>query len=98
MPAQSSIENLAFRPLTPIFSAMASSSQTWTYDDRHANRTSRQQRLARIDTLATLLDSALVVPGTNIRFGLDAIVGLCSLMSPRSGSIPRLVKAYGIMS
>jgi len=53
-----------------------SSSQSWTFDDRSANRTSRQQRLARIDSLATLLDTALAVPGTNIRFGLDAIVGL----------------------
>jgi len=57
-------------------SQTTSSGRTWTFDNRNADRTSRQQRLARIDTLATLLDSALVVPGTNIRFGLDAIVGL----------------------
>ena len=57
-------------------SSQASTSQAWRFDDRSANPTSRQQRLARIDKLATLLDSALVVPGTNIRFGLDAIVGL----------------------
>jgi hypothetical protein len=55
---------------------MTSSSQTWKFDDRSTNRASRQQRLARIDTLATWLDTAFVVPGTNIRFGLDAIVGL----------------------
>ena len=55
---------------------MASHSQTWKFDDRQAHQASRQQRLARIDALATLLDSALVVPGINIRFGLDAIVGL----------------------
>jgi hypothetical protein len=84
---KSSTENLAFLLSAPIFSAMAfssqtrsssqaSSSQAWRFDDRSANPTSRQQRLARIDKLATLLDSALVVPGTNIRFGLDAIVGL----------------------
>ena len=30
----------------------------------------------RLDRLATLLDSALVIPGTNIRFGADAMVGL----------------------
>jgi hypothetical protein len=57
-------------------SSQTSSSQTWTFGDRSAHPASRQQRLARIDALATLLDSALVVPGTNIRFGLDAIVGL----------------------
>lgn len=37
---------------------------------------SREQRIARIDALATLMDTALVVPGTNIRFGLDALIGL----------------------
>jgi hypothetical protein len=57
-------------------SQTTSSSQTWKFDDRHADHASRQQRLARIDTLATLLDSAFVIPGTNVRFGLDAIVGL----------------------
>jgi hypothetical protein len=36
----------------------------------------REQRLARIDALATLLDTAFVVPGTGIRFGLDALIGL----------------------
>jgi hypothetical protein len=38
--------------------------------------TSRAERLARLDMLANLLDTALVIPGTNVRFGLDAIVGL----------------------
>jgi hypothetical protein len=57
-------------------SSQTSSSQTWKFDGLRANGASRQQRLARIDTLATLLDSAFVVPGTRIRFGLDAIVGL----------------------
>jgi hypothetical protein len=37
---------------------------------------SRAERIARIDALATLLDTAFVVPGTNIRFGLDALIGL----------------------
>lgn len=36
----------------------------------------RRERIARIDTLATLLDTALVLPGTNVRFGLDALLGL----------------------
>jgi hypothetical protein len=33
-------------------------------------------RTARLDTLARLLDSALALPGTNVRFGLDAVIGL----------------------
>jgi len=37
---------------------------------------SRAQRLARIDALATLMDTAFIVPGTNIRFGFDALLGL----------------------
>jgi hypothetical protein len=37
---------------------------------------SRTERLARLDALATLLDTALVLPGTNVRFGLDALIGL----------------------
>ena len=36
----------------------------------------RADRIARIDALATLLDSAVVIPGTNVRMGLDALIGL----------------------
>jgi hypothetical protein len=32
--------------------------------------------IARIDALATLLDTALIVPILNLRFGLDAVLGL----------------------
>lgn len=48
-------------------------------DHRDFDRTggaSRKQRLERLDALASLMDSAIVVPGTNIRLGADAIVGL----------------------
>jgi hypothetical protein len=37
---------------------------------------SHRQRLERLDALASLMDSAIVIPGTNIRFGADSIVGL----------------------
>jgi hypothetical protein len=37
---------------------------------------SRAERIARLDALATLMDTAFVVPGTNIRFGVDALIGL----------------------
>jgi hypothetical protein len=37
---------------------------------------SREDRLARIDALSRLLDTAFVIPGTNIRFGVDALIGL----------------------
>ena len=37
---------------------------------------SREDRLARIDVLSRLLDTAFVIPGTNIRFGIDALIRL----------------------
>jgi len=37
---------------------------------------SRAERIARLDALANLLDTAFFVPGTNIRFGVDALIGL----------------------
>jgi hypothetical protein len=36
----------------------------------------REQRLARLDALAKLLDVAFMVPGTNIRYGIDGIIRL----------------------
>jgi hypothetical protein len=36
----------------------------------------REQRLARLDAIAKLLDIAFVLPGTNIRYGIDGIIGL----------------------
>src|ERR1700752_133809 len=40
------------------------------------NSLTREQRIAGIDALATLMDTALVIPGTQVRFGLDAVIGL----------------------
>ena len=37
---------------------------------------SREQRLARLDAVAKLLDVAFILPGTNIRYGIDGIIGL----------------------
>jgi hypothetical protein len=37
---------------------------------------SRRDRIARLDALANVLDTAVAIPGTNIRFGLDALIGL----------------------
>jgi hypothetical protein len=36
----------------------------------------REQRLARLDALSKLLDVAFIVPGTNIRYGIDGLIGL----------------------
>ena len=46
---------------------------TYGFDLRRSR--SPGARIARIDALATLLDTALVIPGTGVRFGLDALIG-----------------------
>jgi hypothetical protein len=35
-----------------------------------------EQRLKRLDAVARLLDIAFILPGTNIRYGIDGIIGL----------------------
>ena len=42
----------------------------------HEAETRVAQSVARIDALATLMDQAFVIPGTNIKMGLDGILGL----------------------
>ena len=37
---------------------------------------SRDSSLARLDALATLMDAAFVLPGTNVRMGLNGLIGL----------------------
>ena len=36
----------------------------------------REQRIARIEALANLLDTAFIMPGTNMRYGIDGLIGL----------------------
>jgi hypothetical protein len=40
------------------------------------DRGSRASALKRIDMLAQLLDSAFILPGTNVRFGVEAVLRL----------------------
>ena len=40
----------------------------------------REQRIARLEALAKLLDVAFIVPGTNIRYGIDGIIGLIPVL------------------
>ena len=52
---------------------MSTSSTDYVFLNRSA---SRAERIARLDALASLLDTAILIPGTNVRFGLDAMIGL----------------------
>jgi hypothetical protein len=54
---------------------------TYAYDTYYRSfdfvrSSSRRERIARLNALASLLDTALVIPGINLRFGLDALIGL----------------------
>lgn len=48
---------------------------------------SREQRLARLDAMARLLDVAFILPGTNIRYGIDGIIGLIPVVGDIIGSV-----------
>lgn len=55
--------------------------QSFRFDFGHAGANpfgnlTREQRLARLDAVAKLLDIAFILPGTNIRYGIDGIIGL----------------------
>jgi hypothetical protein len=39
-------------------------------------KTERERRLRRLQTVAALMDTAIGIPGTNIRLGADSILGL----------------------
>jgi hypothetical protein len=61
----------------------ATMSSAYAHDGFHRDRRSafapqrsRAERIARLDALASLLDTAFVLPGTQVRFGLDALIGL----------------------
>ncbi len=51
-------------------------SNTAMFEALKAVGPSRSDTIKRLDALATLMDSAFVVPGTRIRLGLDSIIGL----------------------
>ena len=41
---------------------------------------SREERLARLEAFAKLLDIAFVLPGTKIRYGVDGLIGLVPIV------------------
>jgi hypothetical protein len=49
---------------------------TYTYDWIATDRTSREAALRRLDALSRLFDIAFLIPGTNVRFGVEAILRL----------------------
>jgi hypothetical protein len=46
-----------------------------------------EQSMARLDALAKVMDSAFVIPGTNIRMGLDGVIGLFPVVGDVVGGV-----------
>ncbi|OYU58071.1 MAG: hypothetical protein CFE30_32915 [Bradyrhizobium sp. PARBB1] len=44
--------------------------------DQDGRELTREQRLERLEMIAKLLDVAFVLPGTNVRYGIDGLIGL----------------------
>jgi hypothetical protein len=40
----------------------------------------REQRILRLEAIAKLLDVAFILPGTNIRYGIDGLIGLIPII------------------
>ncbi len=63
------------------FGSVGSRFQSFRFDFGHSSANpfgdlTREQRLARLDAIAKLLDVAFILPGTNIRYGVDGIIRL----------------------
>lgn len=68
--------------------------------DNGADAISRE-RLIKLQQLSTLMDRAFTIPGTNIRFGVDSIVGLIPVVGDTlsvavSGYIYSFAKRAGV--
>src|SRR5690349_20139147 len=56
---------------------MVTRSDNITFDfTAFARQRSKRERMERLDKIASLMDTAFVIPGTNVRFGMDGVVGL----------------------
>jgi hypothetical protein len=49
---------------------------TWTARPRTQLPADLERRLRRLRRLATLMDAVVMIPGTRVRFGWDAVLGL----------------------
>jgi len=47
----------------------------------------RMRRLSRLQTVAMIMDTAIAIPGTNIRFGADSLLGLVPGIGDFAGAL-----------
>ena len=55
---------------------MAHNTSYGAWDFASGSTLSRRARIERLEWLSRLLDTAILIPGTGIRFGADAVIGL----------------------
>ncbi|MFN7103719.1 MAG: DUF4112 domain-containing protein [Pseudorhizobium sp.] len=63
-------------------------------DDQGLERTELLRRLRRLSNAARLMDTALRIPGTNIRFGADSLMGLLPVIGDAGGGLVGLAIIY----
>lgn len=52
-----------------------------------ADRLDRLRRLRRLSTIARLMDTAIGIPGTRLRFGADSVFGLVPVIGDAGGAL-----------
>jgi hypothetical protein len=52
-----------------------------------ADRTDTLRRLRRLSTIARLMDTAIGIPGTRLRFGADSVFGLVPVVGDAGGAL-----------
>lgn len=63
--------------------------RTWDagQDETIADHAERLRRLRRLAGIARLMDTAIGIPGTRIRFGADSVFGLIPLVGDAGGAL-----------
>lgn len=62
-----------------------------TMDDEFADRKGRIRKIRRIHGIARLMDTAVRIPGTGIRFGADSVIGLVPGIGDAGGAVIGLI-------
>jgi hypothetical protein len=58
-----------------------------TMDGQFADREDRIRKIRRIHGIARLMDTAIQIPGTRIRFGADSVIGLIPGIGDAGGAV-----------
>lgn len=56
-------------------------------DDIFMEKAERLRRLRRVSAIARLMDTAIRIPGTGIRFGADSVFGLIPVIGDAGGAL-----------